>query len=125
MAARYELSRLSLRPSRHAGVPDGAWWPADRCFAVQFARLLEQWPVSAGRIVGARYSRADWDDSPESLSVGGWRVRAAPFRRGNDRLLMVSLLGGQWRSIMIIPPATPVESAHRVLLAAADGTFRA
>jgi len=115
MVTHTPATRFALRPVFDRDLPDGAWWPENRRLSEQLGQLFAFWPLGAGRIARVLYSPPDWDDHPRSVAVSGRMVKTGSFPRDDNHQLTLSLLGGQRRSITVIPPETPTQMAQEVL----------
>jgi hypothetical protein len=115
MATQSHPARLALRSIQDKGLPDGAWWPNSRVLSDQLGQLFALWPPEEGRIARVLYSPPDWDDHPRSVPIPRGRVKTGCFPRDDTHQLVLSMLGGDRRTITVIAPDTPAETAATIL----------
>jgi hypothetical protein len=113
--------RLSLKPdSATTGFVDGAWWPASRDLAAEMPALLA---ALGDQVVGpverVSYNIDAWNAVPRKVRVDGKVVRMGGFRSQPAATLKVV---GEGRALMllVVPPETDQQAAHRVLAAASE-----
>ncbi|MFW6775612.1 DUF5994 family protein [Nocardioides sp. CPCC 205120] len=95
--------------------PQGAFWPRSRVLADELTHLFTMWPVEAGRIARVLYSPPDWDDRPRAVPVPGRQVKTGCFPRDDTHLLTLVMADATRRTLVVVPPETPVGAAEDVL----------
>ena len=112
--------RLKLKPQSPSatGYVDGAWWPRSRDLARELPALLSVLSVRLGHIERICYHLTEWDPTVRKISADGTIVRLAGYRA--QRADTVDVLAARQRvSLLVVPPATSPEAAHRALMTAA------
>ncbi|GAA5156717.1 hypothetical protein GCM10023340_45330 [Nocardioides marinquilinus] len=109
---------------------DGAWWPRSRDLQVEAARLVDEFPVEAGRINRLLMSRPDWDDSVTG-GHGVRRIRAArgvvkvgSFPRDDTSLMILAMANGGRVHLQVIPADIDPDRGERLLAAAGSLSVR-
>jgi hypothetical protein len=117
--------RISLRESPPPGEVVGAWWPQSRDLQVEAADLIDHLPASVGYVNRLLFSRPDWDDCVER-GRGTRRVHAArgPVKVGSfpgddTGEMVLALASGKRVRLLVVPPATDVAEADRLMGGAA------
>jgi hypothetical protein len=112
-------ARLALRPSTDRHELDGAWWPRTRSLQQELVDLFEAWPAEAGYISRVLFARRDWDDCPSLVDIPRrrGRVKAGALPADVAHHLVLVMLDGQRRSLVVVPPRAPEETAVRYLRA--------
>ncbi len=112
-----DMARLTLRVSEDRRSLDGAWWPRSRELSAELVTLFAVWPVEEGYISRVIVAPGDWDSVPEKVSI--------PLRRGSVKIqrlpqdtthhVVLTMLDGQRRSLVVIPPGAARETAAKYL----------
>jgi hypothetical protein len=78
---------------------------------------------SAGhQVYRVTYDLASWDRAPRRMTVFGRQVKIDGYRFDGGTLSLVDLSGWERIDLVVIPPATDAQVAHRALaLAGLDG----
>lgn len=120
------MTRLRLRmgPAAARGRLDGGWWPHSRAFSVEFADLVDGFPVERGRIVRAVYSPPDWDDAPRRVAVRGREVKVGKFPRDDTHVIYLTTSDREVYRLLVVPPAFDEAQGTEALLAASTGGNR-
>jgi hypothetical protein len=110
-------ARLAVKLSADRHQADGAWWPRSRVLAVELPTLLSAWPVGDGYISRVIYSVHDWEDRPRSVLIPNRRglLKTGNFPTDDRHQLVITMLDGQRRALVVIPPSAPEETALRYL----------
>ena len=121
LPASTATDRLCLKPeSATTGFVDGAWWPASRDLAAEMPALLA---ALGDQVVGpverVSYNIDAWNAVPRKVRVDGHVVRMGGFRSQSAATLKVL---GERRTLtlLVVPPETDEEAAHRILAAASE-----
>ena len=112
--------RLSLKPdSATTGFVDGAWWPASRDLAAEMPSLVAALGDRAGVVERVSYNIDAWNAVPRKVRVDGKVVRMGGFRSQPAATLKV-VGEGRALTLLVVPPETDQQAAHRVLAAASE-----
>ena len=120
LPASTATDRLCLKlESATTGFVDGAWWPASRDLAAEMPSLLDALGDQAGPVERVSYNIDAWNAVPRKVRVDGHVVRMGGFRSQPAATLKVV---GEGRALMllVVPPETDQQAAHRVLAAASE-----
>jgi uncharacterized protein DUF5994 len=111
--------RLKLKPktATAVGQVDGAWWPRSRDLVVELGALLPVLAVRLGRIERVTHHLGDWDAPVRKIVIDGSVVRIGGFRSQPAGTLDV-LAELHRVTLLVLPPATSPEQAHRVMITA-------
>jgi len=114
-----EPLRLKLKPktATAVGQVDGAWWPRSRDLVVELDALLPVLAVRLGRIERVTHHLGDWDAPARKIVVDGSVVRIGGFRSQPAGTLDV-LAELHRVTLLVLPPTTSSEQAHRVMVTA-------
>jgi hypothetical protein len=114
--------RLRLRANLGSGFVDGGWWPRSDDLSVELPPLLMAMWSAGHQVYRVTYDVASWDRSPRRMTVAGRRVKVDGYRSDTGTLSLVDLSGWKRIDLVVIPPATDAQVAHRALaLAGIDG----
>lgn len=123
LGARFSLDQavgLAITDRSHTAV-DGGWWPHSRDAATEIAGLVTALSGQLGRVVRVAVDRADFDDIPRKITLGGRVVRIGWFDNLGRQVILTR--GRQDQFLLhLIPPHTPPADAHAALAAAATGS---
>jgi hypothetical protein len=113
----HESVRLALNLSVDRHQLDGAWWPRSRVLTDELPALLAAWPVEDGYISRIVYSPLDWEDRPSAVPIPNRRgqLKTVNFPPDDSHQLLLTMLNGQRRSLVVIPPSASEEAAVRYL----------
>ncbi|MGV0740685.1 DUF5994 family protein [Mycobacterium syngnathidarum] len=113
--------RLRLKPKApQSGYVDGAWWPRSNDLSAELPDLLAVLSVRLGRIDRVLYHLNAWADAPRKLTTGGRAVRLDGYRLQPINTIEVLGLEGDRLTLLVIPPDTDVNDAHRTMMTAAQ-----
>ncbi|HSE69648.1 MAG TPA: DUF5994 family protein [Nocardioidaceae bacterium] len=116
--------RLRLSPAAGRGALDGAWWPQSRDLETELADLVDHYPVTAGRVVRAVYSRPDWSSTPRRVAVKTGAVKTGSYPQDDSHRIMLGMSGREIVQLLVVPPDTAPERASAVMRVAATPTNR-
>lgn len=111
--------RLKLKPKAPttSGFVDGGWWPRSRDLTAELPSLLAVLAVRMGQVERVGFQLSDWDPAPGRTVVGGALVHLDGYRmRSVSAVDLVSATGRL--TLLVVPPGTADEPAHRALVAA-------
>ncbi|MGH3330871.1 MAG: DUF5994 family protein [Nocardioidaceae bacterium] len=111
--------RLILSQSSGRGALDGAWWPQSRDLAVELADLVDHFPVNAGRIDHAVYSRPDWQSTPLRVAVARGSVKTGYFPADDTHLILLRMSTRKTLHVMVVPAELPPRIAELAMQTAA------
>ncbi|MGA5464767.1 DUF5994 family protein [Mycobacterium sp. NPDC050041] len=112
--------RLRLKPkAAPTGYVDGAWWPHSDDLQAELPDLLAVLSVRLGRIERVMYHLGEWAVAPAKATVGDRVVRLDGYVSQPVDTLAVRGLNRTQCLLLVIPPATDAEQAHRAMMAAA------
>jgi len=112
--------RLRLKPKApQTGYVDGAWWPWSNDLTGELPDLLAVLSVRLGAVDRVLYNLGEWAKAPAKIATGGRPVRLDGYRRQPINTLEVLGVNRQKIVLLVIPPATDPEQAHRTIMAAA------
>ena len=113
--------RLRLRASSSPGQVDGVWWPQSRSLQTEAADLVDNLPVSAGRIHRLLFSRPDWDDAlvagqgARRVQTARGPVKVGSFPSDDTHLMILTMARGQRLRLEVVPSDTePTEARTRI-----------
>jgi hypothetical protein len=110
--------RLKLKPKAPAaGFVDGAWWPQSRDLAAELPALLAVLSIRLGRIERVGYHLTDWVSPPRRINLAAGVVRLAGYRSQRANTIDV-LAEHQHLTLLVVPPETSAQPAHRALTVA-------
>ena len=111
---------VRLRPSEAAGGRlDGAWWPSSRDLAAELPGLVDHCPVAAGHVDRVVFSRPEWSSCPRKVDVQRGRIRTGSFPSDDAHLLIPGLSTKAQLVLLVVPPDTEPDLAHRLMARAA------
>ncbi len=123
------VGRVPLRIAVEAGHRtrplDGAWWPQSRDLEVEFADLVDNFPIEWGVIARLLFSRPDWDtkdekEYPRTVLARRGSIKIGSFP-GDDTNVMVAQLSSRHRLyLLVVPSGTPRGIAHSLISQATD-----
>ncbi|UMP07127.1 DUF5994 family protein [Amycolatopsis sp. EV170708-02-1] len=115
------VARLRLKPTAPAtGHVDGAWWPASRDLATELPFLLVVLAVQLERVERVTYNLTAWPPAPLRLAVESGKVRLEGFHsQHTDTVTVIGTAGRRRLTLLVVPPETEPDLAHRLLMAAA------
>jgi hypothetical protein len=114
--------RLRLRANLGSGFVDGGWWPRSGDLNTELPPLLMAMWSAGHQVYRVTYDVASWERSPRRMTVSGRRVKVDGYRYDTAKLSLVDLSGWSRIDLVVIPPATDAQVAHRALdLAGLDG----
>ena len=114
--------RLRLRANLGSGFVDGGWWPRSGDLSVELPPLLMAMWSAGHQVYRVTYDVASWDRSSRRMTVAGRRVKVDGYRSDTGTLSLVDLSGWKRIDLVVIPPVTDAQVAHRALaLAGLDG----
>ena len=120
LPASTATDRLCLKPeSATTGFVDGALWPASRDLAAEMRSLLDALGDQAGPVERVSYNIDAWNAVPRKVRVDGKVVRMGGFRSQPAATLKV-VGEGRALTLLVVPPETDQQAAHRVLAAASE-----
>ncbi|WP_210718110.1 DUF5994 family protein [Amycolatopsis acididurans] len=114
--------RLRLKPEAPTtGYVDGAWWPRSRDLSSELSALRAALTVRMTRIDRVTYNLTVWPPTPRRLVLDGHVVRLEGFR--SQHTDTVTVIGADRRrlTLLVVPPDTDPDLAHRILVTAAHG----
>ncbi|MGV0812780.1 DUF5994 family protein [Mycolicibacterium boenickei] len=113
--------RLRLKPKApHSGYVDGAWWPHTDDLSAELPDLLAVLSVRLGRIDRVVYHLNAWATAPRKLVTGTRTVRLDGYRLQPLNTIEVLGLDGDRLILLVIPPRTEADDAHRTMMTAAQ-----
>jgi len=113
--------RLKLKPKAPAtGHVDGAWWPRSRDLTAELPALLAVLAVRLGPIERVSYNLTAWEAAPRRFDIGGRQVRLGGFHAQHPHTVDVIGPRGSRLTLLVLPPATDPEAAHRTLMTASS-----
>jgi hypothetical protein len=114
--------RLRLRANLGSGFVDGGWWPRSGDLSTELPPLLTALWLAGHQVYRVTYDLPSWDRPPRSMTVSGRRVKVDGYRSDRATLSLVDLSGWKRIDLVVIPPSTDAQVAHRALaLAGLDG----
>ena len=114
--------RLRLRANLGSGFVDGGWWPQSRDLSTELPPLLIAIWSAGHQVYRVTYDLASWDRPPRRMTVTGHPVKIDGYRSDTATLSLVDLSGWKRIDLVVIPPSTDAQVAHRALaLAGLDG----
>jgi len=114
--------RLRLRANLGSGFVDGGWWPHSGDLSVELPPLLMAMWSAGHQVYRVTYDLASWDRPPRRMTVSGRQVKVDGYRSDGATLSLVDLYGWKRIDLVVIPPSTDAQVAHRALaLAGHDG----
>ena len=114
--------RLRLRANLGSGFVDGGWWPRSGDLSTELPPLLMAMWSAGHQVYRVTYDLASWERPPRHMTVSGRRVKVDGYRSDGATLSLVDLSGWSRIDLVVIPPATDAQVAHRALaLAGLDG----
>src|SRR6478672_7732427 len=114
--------RLRLRANVGSGFVDGGWWPRSGDLSAELPPLLMAMWSAGHQVYRVTYDLASWQRPPRHMTVSGRRVKVDGYRSDTATLSLVDLSGWTRIELVVIPPATDAQTAHRALaLAGLDG----
>ncbi|TVT17183.1 hypothetical protein FNH06_32465 [Amycolatopsis acidiphila] len=112
---------MQLKPKvPTTGYVDGAWWPRSRDLAAELPALLAVLAVRPGRIERVTYNLTTWQPVGGRLPLDGQVIRLEGFLSQQADTVTVSGQGRQRLTLLVVPPETPPEAAHEVLMRASQ-----
>lgn len=102
----HDKARLALKLSADRHQLDGAWWPRSRVLAAELPVLLAAWPSDAGYVSRVVCSPTDWEDRPHAVAIPNRRglLKISSFPPDDSHQMVLTMLDGQRRSLVVIPP---------------------
>ena len=114
--------RLRLRANLGSGFVDGGWWPRSGDLSAELPPLLKAMWSAGHQVYRVTYDLASWDRPPRRMTVTGRPVKVDGYRSDGPTLSLIDLSGWKRIDLVVIPPATDAQVAHRALdLAGLDG----
>jgi len=115
-------ARIRFRqPVSTGGYVDAAWWPRSLDLTAELPALLDVMWTAGREISRVTYSIAGWAAAPRRLQVEGRMVRLGGFAASDPLTIRLADAWGTERiDILVIPPATDPEIAHRALRYASE-----
>jgi hypothetical protein len=114
-----------LRLSEAAGGRlDGAWWPRSRDIAAELPGLVDHFPVAAGHVDRVVFSSPDWSSCPRKVDVQRGRIKTGSFPSDDTHLLVLQLSTRAQLALLVVPPDTEPDVAHRLMARAAAADNR-
>jgi hypothetical protein len=112
--------RLKLKPKAPTtGYVDGAWWPRSYDLSTELPALLAVLAIRLGHIQRVSYNLTTWDTVPRRIHVDGQQIRLGGFRTQHPNTVDVIGSNGTRVTLLVLPPATNLAAAHRILMTAA------
>ena len=112
--------RLRMKPkARPTGHVDGAWWPHTDDLPSELPDLLAVLSVRLGSVERVIYDLSAWAKAPARLATDGRSVRLDGFRHQPANTLEVCGLGREKILLMVVPPSTDPDVAHKAMMTAA------
>jgi hypothetical protein len=109
-----------LKPKApQSGYVDGAWWPWSDDLTNELPDLLAVLSVRLGEIERVLYNLGEWAKAPAKVAIGGRLVRLDGYRRQPPNTLEALGVNRNRMVLLVIPPTTDPQQAHRTLMAAA------
>ena len=121
---RLRFDPALIRP----GAVDGGWWPYSRDAVTELPALVTALQDQAGvRVQRLSVPCDEWDDIPARLTVGGRLVRVDWFATMPRHTVSVTAASRGPIELLVVPPGTPPQAAHRAmdLAATSPGTAQA
>lgn len=118
-AAPSEQVRAQLKPmtATATGQVDGAWWPRSRDLVHELDALLPLLAVQLGPVERVSYHLTEWGPVARKAVVDGRLVKLGGYR--SQPAGTVDVLAHRHRvSLLVVPPETSPDLAHRVLVTA-------
>lgn len=119
-AAPVHTPRLRIKPkARMTGHVDGAWWPRSNDLPSELPDLLAVLSVRLGSVDRVMYDLAAWAKAPARLATAGQTVRLDGFSHQPANTLEVLGVGRERILLMVVPPTTDPDIAHKAMMTAA------
>ena len=118
--------RLRLEPTgSRRTLLDGGWWPRSTDPVAELPGLVLAIDSIRGLVTRLVLSAAGWDGHPRRLDVNG-RVLRLGYFTSQSMFLVTAVCGYQGARVdlLVIPPATRVETADAAMALAASSTNR-
>lgn len=114
--------RLRLKAEEPAtGFVDGAWWPRSRDLPDELPALLAVLDARLERVERVTYNLTAWSKAPRLLLVSKQVIRVEGFRSQHADTVTLIGDGGKVRlTLLVVPPETTRDAAHRILMAASQ-----
>ncbi|WP_329561334.1 DUF5994 family protein [Kitasatospora sp. NBC_01266] len=114
--------RLSLAPDGvRAGRLDGAWWPRSRDLLLEIPSLAAELEKQWGEVLRITVNPAQWPVIPRRIPVAGHLVHVGWFSEEQDQhMIMVCSYTPRRLELLVVPPATDIVDAARLMARAAD-----
>lgn len=114
--------RLSLAPDGvRPGRLDGAWWPRSRDLLIEIPSLVAELDQRWGRVTRITVNPAQWPEIPRRIPAAGHIIHVGWFTTEQDEhTIMVCSYAPPLLELLIVPPATDVVDAARLMSEAAD-----
>lgn len=114
--------RLRLRANLGNGFVDGGWWPRTGDLSAELPPLLKAMWSAGHQVYRVTYDLASWDLPPRRMTMTGRPVKIDGYRSDGPMLSLIDQSGWKRIDLLVIPPATDAQVAHRALdLAGLDG----
>jgi Family of unknown function (DUF5994) len=114
--------RLRLRANLGSGFVDGGWWPRSGNLSTELPPLLKAMWSAGHQVYRVTYDLASWDLPPRRMTVTGRPVKIDGYRSDGPMLSLIDQSGWKRIDLVVIPPGTDAQVAHRALdLAGLDG----
>jgi hypothetical protein len=114
--------RLRLRANLGSGFVDGGWWPRSGNLSTELPPLLKAMWSAGHQVYRVTYDLAIWDRPPRRMTVTGRPVKLDGYRSDGPTLSLIDQSGWKRIDLVVIPPSTDAQVAHRALdLAGLDG----
>lgn len=112
--------RLRIKPkARMTGHVDGAWWPCSNDLPSELPDLLVVLSARLGSVDQGMYDLAVWAKAPGRLATAGQSIRLDGFSHQPANTLEVLGVGCERILLMVVPPTTDADIAHKAMMTAA------
>lgn len=110
--------RLRLKPdTQPTGSVDGGWWPRSLNLSTELPPLVAALAARLGPVERIGYNLTGWDPAPRKIDHNGTTIRLAGYRSQPTHTIDV-LSAMQRVTLLVVPPDTPLDSAHHALMSA-------
>lgn len=110
--------RVQLCVGQRTAALDGAWWPQSRDLGLEFADLVDHFPVSLGRIVGCVVARPNWHSVPARIMTArGW-VKVGSSQTDDTNVMLLRLSTRQELELLVVPATMDSYNAAHMMKAA-------
>lgn len=113
--------RVEMKPAGTVtGYVDGGWWPRSTDPAQEFPGLVEALHGVVGQVRRVVYNLDFWEPVQRKLTVAGQVVKCEGFHTMNAHTVTAIGANAARVTLLVVPPATPDDTAQAMLHTAAD-----